>query len=62
LAIQANVVKIDAMYLTPHGRLVMPDDITNAAQFLFSPNAKMICSQVLTVDGGYTFLVSKLSF
>ena len=38
---------------TPAGRLVTPEDITNAVMFLCSPEAEMIRGHVLVVDGGF---------
>jgi len=43
-----------AKSLTPAGRLVQPEDIAAVAAFLCSPDASMICGQVINVDGGYT--------
>jgi len=43
-----------AKSLTPAGRLVQPDDIAAVAAFLCSPQASMICGQVINVDGSYT--------
>jgi enoyl-[acyl-carrier protein] reductase III len=39
---------------TPAGRLVTPKDIADAVVFLCSPEAAMICGQVLVVDGGFS--------
>ncbi|HEV7134759.1 MAG TPA: SDR family oxidoreductase [Gaiellaceae bacterium] len=39
---------------TPAGRLVEPDDIAGAVSFLCSPDARMVCGQVLVVDGGFS--------
>ena len=39
---------------TPAGRLITPEDIAGVVAFLCSPEAKMICGQIITVDGGIT--------
>ncbi len=39
---------------TPVGRLVEPGDIADAVAFLCSPQAAMICGQILVVDGGFS--------
>lgn len=41
---------------TPLGRLVTPEDISDVTAFLCSEQAKMICGQFITVDGGYDIL------
>src|SRR5918995_2279321 len=41
---------------TPVGRLVEPDDVADAVEFLCSPAAKMVCGQTLIVDGGFSLL------
>ena len=41
---------------TPAGRLVEPDDIAAAVEFLCSPEAAMIRGQTIVVDGGYSLL------
>lgn len=41
---------------TPAGRLVTPEDVAGVVSFLCSPDAAMICGQVLIVDGGYTLI------
>lgn len=38
---------------TPMGRLVIPEDVADAAIFLLSEEAGMITGQTLSVDGGY---------
>ena len=42
---------------TPAGRLVEPGDIAGAVAFLCSPDAAMVCGQVLIVDGGFSLPV-----
>ena len=39
---------------TPVGRLVEPEDVADAVEFLCSPAAKMVCGQTLIVDGGFS--------
>jgi enoyl-[acyl-carrier protein] reductase III len=39
---------------TPAGRLVEPDDIAAAVEFLCSPGAEMIRGQTIIVDGGFS--------
>ena len=39
---------------TPAGRMVEPDDIAGAVEFLCSPAADMIRGQTLVVDGGFS--------
>jgi enoyl-[acyl-carrier protein] reductase III len=46
---------------TPAGRLVTPEDVAAAVSFLCSPEAEMICGQVLLVDGGYTLPVATMT-
>jgi enoyl-[acyl-carrier protein] reductase III len=41
---------------TPAGRLVEPDDIAAAVEFLCSPGAEMIRGQTVIVDGGFSLL------
>ena len=41
---------------TPAGRLVEPDDIAAAVEFLCSPEAEMIRGQTVVVDGGFSLL------
>ena len=41
---------------TPAGRMVEPDDVADAVQFLCSPGAEMIRGQTLIVDGGFSLL------
>ena len=41
---------------TPAGRLVTPQDVAGVVAFLCTPAARMICGQVIIVDGGYTLL------
>ena len=41
---------------TPVGRLVEPEDVADAVEFLCSPTAKMVCGQTLIVDGGFSLL------
>ncbi|PYZ96927.1 enoyl-[acyl-carrier-protein] reductase FabL [Alteribacter lacisalsi] len=46
----------DARQRTPAGRIVEPDDLADAAVFLLSGQAKMICGQTIIVDGGISLL------
>jgi enoyl-[acyl-carrier protein] reductase III len=39
---------------TPTGRLITPEDVAGVVAFLCSPEAAMICGQIITVDGGLT--------
>jgi len=39
---------------TPAGRLVTPEDVAGLVAFLCSPAAKMICGQIIIIDGGQT--------
>ena len=39
---------------TPAGRLVTPEDVAGVVAFLCSPEAAMICGQIITIDGGLT--------
>ncbi len=41
---------------TPVGRLVTPEDIADVVAFLCSDQARMICGQFITVDGGMGIL------
>ena len=41
---------------TPAGRLVEPEDIAAAVEFLCSPEADMIRGQTVVVDGGFSLL------
>ena len=41
---------------TPAGRMVEPDDVADAVDFLCSPGADMIRGQTLIVDGGFSLL------
>jgi enoyl-[acyl-carrier protein] reductase III len=42
---------------TPAGRLVEPDEVADAVEFLCSPQAEMIRGQTLVVDGGFSLVV-----
>jgi enoyl-[acyl-carrier protein] reductase III len=46
----------NAIKNTPAGRLVTPEDVAGVVAFLCSPDAAMICGQVIIVDGGYTLI------
>jgi len=56
----ASLSQIDtipnAIKTTPAGRLVTPEDVAGVVSFLCSPDAAMICGQVIIVDGGYTLI------
>jgi enoyl-[acyl-carrier protein] reductase III len=41
---------------TPAGRLVDPEDIADAVEFLASPQAAMIRGQTIVLDGGYSII------
>jgi len=47
-----NIIE-KATRATPAGRLVTLDDVAGVVAFLSSPDAAMICGQVITIDGGY---------
>jgi enoyl-[acyl-carrier protein] reductase III len=49
----------NAIANTPTGRLVIPEDVAGVVAFLCSPEASMICGQVLVIDGGFTLPVPK---
>jgi enoyl-[acyl-carrier protein] reductase III len=51
-----------AASLTPAGRLVTPQDIAGVAAFLCSPEAVMICGQVIIVDGGYALPIQGVTW
>jgi enoyl-[acyl-carrier protein] reductase III len=69
-AVSAGVVETDALdhfpnreqmlemaqTRTPAGRMVEPNDVADAVEFLCSPAAEMIRGQTLIVDGGYSLL------
>jgi enoyl-[acyl-carrier protein] reductase III len=42
----------DAQRRSPLGRLVTPEDVSNAVMFLISEHASMITGHILVVDGG----------
>lgn len=46
----------DAAERTPAGRIVTPEDLTNAVMFLLTDEAAMIRGQTLIVDGGISLL------
>ena len=46
-----------ATKMTPAGRLVTPQDVSNLVAFLCTPEAEMIRGQVIVIDGGYTLPV-----
>jgi enoyl-[acyl-carrier protein] reductase III len=46
----------EACAKTPLRRLVRPEDVANAVDFLTSPGAEVITGQVLVVDGGASLL------
>jgi len=48
----ASVIE-KAIAATPAGRLVTPEDVAGVVKFLCTPEAAMICGQVIVVDGGY---------
>lgn len=50
--IEENITKI--IEQIPTGRMATPEDIAGVVAFLCSPAARMICGQVITVDGGQT--------
>lgn len=39
---------------TPVGRMVLPEDIANLVAFLCKDESKMICGQIIVIDGGAT--------
>ena len=73
-AVSAGVVETDALEhfpnreemlrhsieRTPAGRLVEPEDVADAVEFLCSPDAEMIRGQTLIVDGGFSLLASAI--
>lgn len=42
---------------TPVGRLGTPEDVAAVVAFLCSPEARMICGQVIVMDGGHSLFV-----
>jgi enoyl-[acyl-carrier protein] reductase III len=46
----------NAIKNTPAGRLVTPEDVAGVVAFLCSPDAAMLCGQVIILDGGYTLI------
>jgi len=44
---------------TPAGRLVTPEDVADLVAFLCSPQADMICGQIIVLDGGFTLPIPR---
>jgi enoyl-[acyl-carrier protein] reductase III len=44
--------------LTPAGRLCLPSDVAEMVMFLCSPQAGMLCGQILVLDGGHSLLMA----
>lgn len=55
---ESNLIE-RAIQNTPAGRLVTPEDVAGVVGFLCSPQAAMICGQVITVDGGFTLIMPR---
>ena len=51
-----QMLEMAAQRERPPGRMVEPDDIADAVEFLCSPGAEMVRGQTLIVDGGFSLL------
>ena len=50
---------VEAAERTPAGRLCTPEDVAGVVAFLCTPAARLICGQVIVVDGGYGLLAKQ---
>lgn len=49
----------EAAAQTPAGRLCTPEDVAGVVAFLCTPAARLICGQIIVIDGGYSLLAKQ---